>query len=247
MAARYSARWSCRVWARARARAVWLASAAFTRSYLHQDAWARQGAFPRARYVVVAVIGTVCSPPTASPLLSLSLTAYRRPRSGGCVTAGRRRLSPVPTSAVSPFRARWVAGRRGDRGTIKELGPDSFPPPNIPDVEFSPVRLKADVPGGQPAPSRSSPACARVSQRFAMAFGSDRLPAPSRRGHSSANAEHSRRRSPSHSPRRPEALCSGALLSAPSSLLRPHAPVSRPPTNFPGSPVSGSRVARLPG
>ena len=68
MAARYSARWSRRVRARALARAVWLASSAFTRSYLHRDAWTTQGAFPPARSVVVLVIGTLCPPPTASPL-----------------------------------------------------------------------------------------------------------------------------------------------------------------------------------
>ena len=32
----------------------------------------------------------------------------------------------------------------------------------------------------------------------------------------------------------PEALCSDALLSAPSLLIRPHAPGSHPPMNFPG-------------
>ena len=46
----------------------------------------------------------------------------------------------------------------------------------------------------------------------------------------------------------PEALCSCALLSAPSSLLRPHAPMSQPPTSFPGTLVmsSASRTRHLP-
>ena len=38
------------------------------------------------------------------------LAAYRRPRSGGCVAAGRRRLSPVLTPALSPFRALYAGG-----------------------------------------------------------------------------------------------------------------------------------------
>ena len=102
---------------------------------------------------------------------------YRRPRSGGCVAAGRRRLSPVPAPAFSPFRAHRVAGWRAGQVTVKEPDHGSTPPPNIPDVDISPVRLKADVPGGRPSPSHSSPACTRASQWFAMAFGSNRLPA----------------------------------------------------------------------
>lgn len=78
-----------------------------------------------------------------------------------------------------------------------------------------------------------------------MAFGSDRLLTPfvgvvSPEGHS-------RRRSPSHSPRRPEALCSNGLLSPPSSLVRPHPPVSRPPANFPSPVISpASRTGDRP-
>ncbi len=102
------------------------------------------------------------------------------------------------------------------------------------------------MPSGQPPPSHSSPACTRASQWFAVDFGSNRLPALSRRGHSPAG--HSRRLPPFHSPRHPEALRSCGLLSPPSLLLRPHAPVSPPPTNFPGPPVISSalRMRDLP-
>jgi hypothetical protein len=107
----------------------------------------------------------------------------------------------------------------------------------LPDGRVSRVRLEADAPLGQPLPSRSSPACPRVSQQFAVAFGSHRLPALPWRGHSPSQSGHSRRLAPFRFPRRPEALRSPSLLSPGSSLLRPHAPVSHPPTHFPGSPV----------
>ena len=109
LAARYSARWSCRVRARALARAVWLASSAFTRSYLRQVAWTRQGAFPRAtlccrRRHQYHMLPSDC----LSAGTPFRLATYRRPRSGSCVTTGRRRLSPVLTPALSPFRAPYA-------------------------------------------------------------------------------------------------------------------------------------------
>ena len=152
-----------------------------------------------------------------------------------------RRCLRIPTfRPPSMERARRVAGRRGDRGTIKDLDPVSSPPPIIPDIEFSPVRLKADVPGGQPSPSHSSPACTRAGHGLRWPSGAIDYRPLSRRGHSPANAGHSRRLSPSRSPRRPGALRSSGLLSPASLLLRPHVPVSRSPTNFPVSPVISS-------
>ena len=61
----------------------------------------------------------------------------------------------------------------------RRLHPAHFPPSPtiIPDGGNYPVRLEADVPSGQPSPSHLSPACTRVSRWFAMAFGSNRLPA----------------------------------------------------------------------
>lgn len=52
----------------------------------------------------------------------------------------------------------------------------------------------------------------------------------------------------SHACLPPEALCSDGLLSPSSLLVRPHAPVSRPPTNFPGALVisPASRPRHLP-
>ena len=59
------------------------------------------------------------SPPSSVPYAPLRLplrrspfrlAAYRRSRSGGCVPAGRRRLSPVLTPALSPFRALYAGG-----------------------------------------------------------------------------------------------------------------------------------------
>ncbi len=141
--------------------------------------------------------------------------------------------------AISLYARRYgrVARRRAVRVPSRSL--ITFPPrPTIiPDGGLYPIRLEADAPSGQPPPSHSSPACTRASQWFAMAFGSNRLPALSRRGNSPATAEHSRRLSPSCSPRRPEILRSCGLLSPPSLLLQPHAPACRPPHTLPG--VSG--------
>src|SRR5215471_17374948 len=59
------------------------------------------------------------SPPSSVPYAPLRLplrrspfrlAAYRRPRSDDCVAAGRRRLSPVLTPALSPFRATYAGG-----------------------------------------------------------------------------------------------------------------------------------------
>jgi hypothetical protein len=51
-----------------------------------------------------------------------------------------------------------VAGRRGNRGTIKELGSGSSPPPNIPDVRISRIRLKEQaLDGSLPGPPWTEP------------------------------------------------------------------------------------------
>jgi len=111
LAARYSARWSSRVWARASARAVLLALSAFTRSYLHQDAWTRQGAFPPAR-ICCRARHWYAMPPSdgLSAGTPLRLTAYRSPCAGDCVIARRRRPSPVLISTLPPFRAPYAGG-----------------------------------------------------------------------------------------------------------------------------------------
>jgi len=84
------------------------------RSYLHQDAWIRQGAFPRAtlccrRRHQYRMLPSDCR----SAGTPLRRATYRKPRSDGCVTAGRRRLSPVSTSTLSPFRAPYAGGFLG--------------------------------------------------------------------------------------------------------------------------------------
>src|SRR6516164_8436942 len=51
----------------------------------------------------------------------------------------------------------------------------------------------------------------------------------------------------SSAPLLPGTLCSGGVLLPPSSLLRPHAPVSCPPANFPLAVISpASRAGDLP-
>ena len=116
----------------------------------------------------------------------------------------------------------------------------------LPDIEFSPVRLKADVPGGQPSPSHSSPACTRAGHGLRWPSGAIDYRPLSRRGHSPANAGHSRRLSPSRSPRRPGALRSSGLLSPASLLLRPHVPVSCPPAHFPPCGYSAGLTGKRP-
>jgi len=134
----------------------------------------------------------------------------------------------------NPYEHGRVAGWRAGQVTIKVPDHGSTPPPNHPGSGISPTRLEADVPSGQPLPFCHSPACTRASQQFAVAFGSNKVTGLFlRRGPSPSRSGHSRRLSPSHSPRRPGVLRSGGLLSPPSSLLQPHASVSRPPAHFP--------------
>ena len=157
---------------RARAREVSLASSAFTRSYLHQSAWTRQGAFPRA---------TLCCrrrhqyrmPPSdrLSAGTPLRLATYRGPRSDGCVPpdgGGSPQLPHRPSHHSTPSTPGGSSALhpqvlRAFRG-LRPIQPGSAPP-------CSPCGANLVDAAGFPSccglVGRSSPQWGTLSRRYA--------------------------------------------------------------------------------
>ena len=119
----------------------------------------------------------------------------------------------------------------------------------IPYVEFSPVRLQAEVSHDQPDPSRPANGLKRqvrippFHHRFDHAFVAV-VPSCRHGGY----YQHHQPQALSNDHLRPRVLCSGrGLLSLPSSLVRPDPPVSVTPADFPASLVIPRVYARRPG